>query len=292
MLFRLRSAIISCFAGNSSPLHSQHPMRSQHQLGFAAPRFVQANVWSLFVQATSSISRLRHQMYGYVDFWRTFDSRRAAGRVWMTCSAGDALWRLPRTATSTRSSPRRNSHSKGLPLAGSMATHDRHSPNLVATGVGRVAPVPPRDWQSGHRRRRAACHDSRRVVRGADRRVLYPVEQRQYLREQHTPNIRHFDVAVRAMQQLGAETVLQSLDGATHRRLGLAQTRSRAPKARLARPGMKRSFRWSTSRDSLSTANVRLRIGDKLFNDHFVLHQVEGKWLITVKASFVAGSFD
>lgn len=43
---------------------------------------------------------------------------------------------------------------------------------------------------------------------------------------------------------------------------------------------------------SLSTANVRVRIGQKLFNDHFVLHKVEGSWLITVKASFVAGTFD
>ena len=44
--------------------------------------------------------------------------------------------------------------------------------------------------------------------------------------------------------------------------------------------------------DSLSTANVRVRIGKKLFNDHFVLHKIEGEWLITVKASFVAGTFD
>lgn len=44
--------------------------------------------------------------------------------------------------------------------------------------------------------------------------------------------------------------------------------------------------------DNLSTANVKVRIGKKLFNDHFVLHKVEGNWLITVKASHVAGSFD
>jgi len=44
--------------------------------------------------------------------------------------------------------------------------------------------------------------------------------------------------------------------------------------------------------DSLSTANVRVRIGKKLFNDHFVMHKVEGTWLITVKASHVACSFD
>ena len=44
--------------------------------------------------------------------------------------------------------------------------------------------------------------------------------------------------------------------------------------------------------DSLSTANVRVRIGKKLFNDHFVLHKLEGSWRITVKASHVAGSFD
>jgi|SRR4051812_27910127 hypothetical protein len=44
--------------------------------------------------------------------------------------------------------------------------------------------------------------------------------------------------------------------------------------------------------DSLSAANVKVRIGKKLFNDHLVLHKVEGHWLITVKASFVAGTFD
>jgi hypothetical protein len=44
--------------------------------------------------------------------------------------------------------------------------------------------------------------------------------------------------------------------------------------------------------DSLSTATVRVRIGQKLFNDHFVMHRVEGRWLITTKASFVVGTFD
>jgi hypothetical protein len=44
--------------------------------------------------------------------------------------------------------------------------------------------------------------------------------------------------------------------------------------------------------DSLSTATVRVRIGQKLFNDHFVLHKVEGRWLITTKASFVVRTFD
>jgi hypothetical protein len=44
--------------------------------------------------------------------------------------------------------------------------------------------------------------------------------------------------------------------------------------------------------DSLSTATVRVRIGQKLFNDHFVLHKVEGSWLITTKASFVVRTFD
>lgn len=44
--------------------------------------------------------------------------------------------------------------------------------------------------------------------------------------------------------------------------------------------------------DSLSTATVRVRIGQKLFNDHFVLHKVEGNWLITTKASFVVRTFD
>lgn len=44
--------------------------------------------------------------------------------------------------------------------------------------------------------------------------------------------------------------------------------------------------------DSLSTATVRVRIGQKLFKDHFILHKVEGNWLITTKASFVERSFD
>ncbi|MDR7268407.1 hypothetical protein J2X20_001036 [Pelomonas saccharophila] len=44
--------------------------------------------------------------------------------------------------------------------------------------------------------------------------------------------------------------------------------------------------------DSLSTATVRVRIGKKLFNDHFVLHRLAGSWLITNKSSFVAHNFD
>lgn len=44
--------------------------------------------------------------------------------------------------------------------------------------------------------------------------------------------------------------------------------------------------------DSLSTATVRVRIGKRLFNDHFVMHNVDGRWLITVKASFVVRTFD
>lgn len=44
--------------------------------------------------------------------------------------------------------------------------------------------------------------------------------------------------------------------------------------------------------ESLSTATVRVRIGQKLFNDHFVLHKVEDSWLITTKASFVVHTFD
>ena len=43
--------------------------------------------------------------------------------------------------------------------------------------------------------------------------------------------------------------------------------------------------------DSLSTATVRVRIGQKLFNDHFILHKVEGVWLIATKASFVVRTF-
>jgi hypothetical protein len=44
--------------------------------------------------------------------------------------------------------------------------------------------------------------------------------------------------------------------------------------------------------DGLSTATVRVRIGNKLFNDHFVLHRVEGRWLIATKASTVVRTFD
>lgn len=44
--------------------------------------------------------------------------------------------------------------------------------------------------------------------------------------------------------------------------------------------------------DCLATATVRVRIGQKLFNDHFVLHKVEGNWLIATKASFVVRTFD
>lgn len=42
----------------------------------------------------------------------------------------------------------------------------------------------------------------------------------------------------------------------------------------------------------LSTATVRVRIGKKLFNDHFVMHKVEGAWLIATKASFEVRMFD
>lgn len=44
--------------------------------------------------------------------------------------------------------------------------------------------------------------------------------------------------------------------------------------------------------DGLSTATVRVRIGNKLFNDHFVMHKVEGDWLIATKASVVVRTFD
>ena len=44
--------------------------------------------------------------------------------------------------------------------------------------------------------------------------------------------------------------------------------------------------------DVLSTATVKARIGSKLFNDHFIMHKVEGSWLIATKASFVVQTFD
>ena len=44
--------------------------------------------------------------------------------------------------------------------------------------------------------------------------------------------------------------------------------------------------------ESLSTATVKVRIGKTLFNDHFVMQKVEGRWLITTKASFIARTFD
>jgi hypothetical protein len=44
--------------------------------------------------------------------------------------------------------------------------------------------------------------------------------------------------------------------------------------------------------DCLASATVRVRIGTKLFNDHFVMHKVDGRWLIATKASFVVRTFD
>lgn len=44
--------------------------------------------------------------------------------------------------------------------------------------------------------------------------------------------------------------------------------------------------------DILSIATVRVRIAAKLFNDHFVMHKVEGRWLIATKASFIVQTFD
>jgi len=44
--------------------------------------------------------------------------------------------------------------------------------------------------------------------------------------------------------------------------------------------------------DILSNATVRVRIGNRLFNDHFVMHKVEGRWLIVTKASFIAHTFE
>ncbi|MPV65248.1 MULTISPECIES: nuclear transport factor 2 family protein [Burkholderia] len=44
--------------------------------------------------------------------------------------------------------------------------------------------------------------------------------------------------------------------------------------------------------DSLSTATVRVRIGNRLFNDHFAIHKVEGSWLIANKASAIVSTFD
>ena len=44
--------------------------------------------------------------------------------------------------------------------------------------------------------------------------------------------------------------------------------------------------------DCLSTATVRVRIGQKLFNDHFIMHQIDGNWLIATKASVVVRTFD
>jgi len=44
--------------------------------------------------------------------------------------------------------------------------------------------------------------------------------------------------------------------------------------------------------ESLSTATVRVRIGNKLFNDHFAMHKVDGRWRIAVKASTIVRTFD
>ena len=44
--------------------------------------------------------------------------------------------------------------------------------------------------------------------------------------------------------------------------------------------------------DILSTATVRVRVGNRLFNDHFVLHKIDGSWLIANKASFIVRTFE
>ncbi|HEF5873148.1 TPA: nuclear transport factor 2 family protein [Burkholderia cenocepacia] len=44
--------------------------------------------------------------------------------------------------------------------------------------------------------------------------------------------------------------------------------------------------------DGLSTATVRVRIGNRLFHDHFVMHQEEGRWSIATKASAIVRTFD
>lgn len=44
--------------------------------------------------------------------------------------------------------------------------------------------------------------------------------------------------------------------------------------------------------DILSTATVRARVGNRLFNDHFVLHKIDGSWLIANKASFIVRTFE
>jgi len=44
--------------------------------------------------------------------------------------------------------------------------------------------------------------------------------------------------------------------------------------------------------DCLAVATARVRIGKKLFNDHFVMHKVDGAWLIATKASYLVQTFD
>lgn len=41
----------------------------------------------------------------------------------------------------------------------------------------------------------------------------------------------------------------------------------------------------------LSAVTVRVRIGNNSFVDHLVLHEIDKKWLITNKTSFIARSF-
>jgi hypothetical protein len=41
----------------------------------------------------------------------------------------------------------------------------------------------------------------------------------------------------------------------------------------------------------LATAKVRVRIGQICFVDHFVFHRIDGKWLVTTKASHIAQVF-
>lgn len=41
----------------------------------------------------------------------------------------------------------------------------------------------------------------------------------------------------------------------------------------------------------LSVATVNVRILNNAFVDHFVIHQIDGRWLITNKTSFIAKTF-
>jgi hypothetical protein len=74
-------------------------------------------------------------------------------------------------------------------------------------------------------------HDGRSPVRGVDCGVLQALEQWQYLGKKAMAGVGHLNAPTGSMHEPCAEAVFQTLDGATHRRLGLAESGRRTSKA-------------------------------------------------------------